>query len=110
MNRTLVEKAKCMLLNAKLNKHFWAEALHTAAYVYNRSPTRTLSHKTPEEVWTGTKPKVSHLKIFGCEAMVHTPKEKSKKWDAKAQKMIFIGYCEHTKGYRFIKLNTKTQE
>ncbi|GBP86393.1 Retrovirus-related Pol polyprotein from transposon TNT 1-94 [Eumeta japonica] len=48
------------------------------------------------------------MKVFGCEAMVHLPKEKRKKWDPKAQKMIFIGYCENTKGYRFIIRNTRT--
>lgn len=102
MNRTLVERAKCMLLNANLSKQYWADAIHTAAYVINRSPTQSLSFKTPEEKWTGQKPNVNHMRIFGCEAMVHLPKEKRKKWDPKAQKMIFIGYCDHTKGYRFI--------
>ncbi|GBP71256.1 Retrovirus-related Pol polyprotein from transposon TNT 1-94 [Eumeta japonica] len=47
------------------------------------------------------------MKVFGCEAMVHLPK-KTQKWDPKAQKMIFIGYCENTKGYRFIIPNTRT--
>ncbi|GBP72018.1 Retrovirus-related Pol polyprotein from transposon TNT 1-94 [Eumeta japonica] len=108
LNRTLVERAKCMILNAGLAKFFWAEAIKTAAYIINRSPTRSLSFKTPEEVWSGHKPNVSHMKVFGCEAMVHLPKEKRKKWDPKAQKMIFIGYCENTKGYRFIIPNTRT--
>lgn len=102
MNRTLVEKAKCLLLNAKLNKQYWAEAVHTAAYLINRTPTKSLSYKTPEEMWTGQKPDINHLKIFGCEAMIHIPKEKSKKWDPKAQKAIFMGYCDNMKGYRFI--------
>lgn len=102
MNRTLVERARCMLLNANLPKQYWGEALTTAAYIINRSPTRTLSFKTPEEMWSGQKPNVSHLRTFGCEAMVHLPKEKRKKWDSKAHKMIFVGYCENTKGYRFI--------
>ncbi|GBP51850.1 Retrovirus-related Pol polyprotein from transposon TNT 1-94 [Eumeta japonica] len=97
-----------MILNAGLAKFFWAEAIKTAAYSINRSPTRSLSFKTPEEVWSGHKPNVSHMKVFGCEAMVHLPKEKRKKWDPKAQKMIFIGYCENTKEYRFIIPNTRT--
>lgn len=108
LNRTLVERAKCMILNAGLVKFFWAEAIKTAAYIINRSPTRSLLFKTPEEVWTGHKPNISNMKVFGCEAMVHLPKEKRKKWDPKAQKMIFIGYCENTKGYRFILPNTRT--
>ncbi|CAG4980328.1 unnamed protein product [Colias eurytheme] len=76
MNRTLIERAKCMLLNSGLQKDFWAEAVTTAAYIVNRSPTRSLSDATPYEVWTGKKPNLSHMRIFGCPAMVHIPKEK----------------------------------
>ncbi|GBP87760.1 Retrovirus-related Pol polyprotein from transposon TNT 1-94 [Eumeta japonica] len=54
------------------------------------------------------KPNIHHLKVFGCEAMIHLPKEKRKKWDSKAQKAIFIGYCEHTKGYRFLLPGSRT--
>ncbi|CAH2099085.1 unnamed protein product [Euphydryas editha] len=108
MNRTLVEKAKCLLINAKLPKLYWAEAIHTAAYLINRSPTRSLAFKTPEEIWSKKKPNISHLRIFGCEAMIHLPREKRKKWDSKSQKAIFIGYCDNTKGYRFIIPVSKT--
>ncbi|XP_041969254.1 uncharacterized protein LOC121730360 [Aricia agestis] len=52
MNRTLVERAKCMLFEAKLQKHLWAEAVTAAAYVVNRSPSRVLSEVTPYEKWT----------------------------------------------------------
>lgn len=107
MNRTLIERAKCMMLNANLPKVYWAEAIHTAAYIINRSPTKSLCYKTPEEMWTGQKPNVSHMRTFGCEAMVHLPKEKRKKLDSKSQKMTFIGYCENTKGYRFLLPNSK---
>lgn len=37
------------------------------------------------------------MKIFGCEAMVHVPKENAKKWDSKTNKMIFIVYSEQIK-------------
>lgn len=101
MNRTLVEKAKCLLLNSRLDKPFWAEAVSTAAYIINRSPTKALEYKTPYEMWSGKKPNINNMRIFGCDAMVHVPKEKRQKWDPKAIKMLFVGYCEYTKGYRF---------
>lgn len=102
MNRTLVERARCMLFYANLEKKFWAEAVATAAYVVNRSPTKSLEGKTPYELWKGKKPNLSHLKIFGSEAMVHVPKEKRHKWDKKSVKMIFMGYCDSSKGYRLM--------
>lgn len=63
-NRSLVERARCMLMNAKLPKTFWAEALNTSAYILNRSPHRGLS-KCPEDLWSGKKPTASHMRIFG---------------------------------------------
>lgn len=100
MNRTLVERARCMLFYANLEKRLWAEALATAAYIINRSPTKSLEGKTPYELWTGKKPNLSHMKIFGSVAMVHVPNQKRQKWDKKSIKMIMVGYCENTKGYR----------
>ncbi|CAH2103617.1 unnamed protein product [Euphydryas editha] len=43
MNRTLVEKARCMLFHANLQKKLWAEAVGTAAYILNRSPNKALN-------------------------------------------------------------------
>ncbi|GBP67662.1 Probable RNA-directed DNA polymerase from transposon BS [Eumeta japonica] len=102
MNRTLVERAKCMMFNADLSKNYWAEAVTTAAYIINRSPTHALSDITPHEVWTGQKPDLSNIRIFGCPAMVHIPKEKRQKLDMKSSQLIFVGYSECTKGYRFM--------
>lgn len=107
MERTEVESAKCMLLNANLPKMYCTDAIHIASYVINHSPTKFLSFKTPEEVWSSEKPKVNHMRTFVCEAMVHLSKEKRKNWDSKAQKMIFIGYCDHTKGYQVMILDTR---
>lgn len=38
MNCTILQKARCMLLNSKLEKVFWSEAVQTAIYLINRSP------------------------------------------------------------------------
>ena len=43
---------------------------------------------------------VAHLKVFGCEAFVHVPKEKRRKLDNKAEKCIFVGYKDGIKGYK----------
>jgi hypothetical protein len=59
-----------------------------------------LVNTTPHEVWSGKKPSVSHLKVFGYDAFVHVPKEKRSKLDKKAIKCIFIGHKEGMKGYK----------
>lgn len=107
MNRTIIEKARSMLFDAKLSKKYWAEAISTAAYLINRTPTRADKGKTPEEVWTGKTPNLKYLRIFGCKAMVHVSKQKRQKWDAKSQELIFVGFCDDTKDFRFLNKNGK---
>nr|CAD1817932.1 unnamed protein product [Ananas comosus var. bracteatus] len=83
-----------------LPKSFWAEAVACATYLINRSPTKSLKNMTPEEGWSGYKPGVKHLKIFGCIAYAQIPKEKRKKLDDRGEKCIFTGYSEHSKAYK----------
>ncbi len=89
-----------MLVDAKLPHKFWAEALSTAVYLKNRSPTKALRDLTPNEAWTKKKPKVEHLRVFGCDAYAHVPKDERQKLDTKSRKCIFLGYGAETKGYR----------
>ena len=51
-------------------------------------------------MFTGEKPEVSHLKIFGCLVYLHVPKEKRSKLDPSGKKGIFVGYSEKSKAYR----------
>jgi hypothetical protein len=50
-----------------------------AMYIKNRCPTKVLDSKTPQEAWSGRKPDVSHLKVFGYKAFAHVPDEKRTK-------------------------------
>ena len=99
MNRTLVESVRSMLSDAHLPQSFWAEALSIAVYLRNRSPTKAADGMTPFEAWMKKRPSVPHLRVFGCKAYVHVPKNERGKLDKKA-KCILVGYGEETKGYR----------
>ena len=46
-NRTLVECTRSMRQGKGLSNGFWAEAINTAVYLKNRSPSKCLSFKTP---------------------------------------------------------------
>jgi transposase InsO family protein len=98
-NRTIVEMARSMLKAKNLKDSLWAKAVHTAVYLLNRCPMKAVSKKTPEEAWTGQKPSVQHLRVFGCIAYSHIPDEKRMKLDAKSRKCLFIGYSTESKGY-----------
>lgn len=100
-NRSLQEMATCMLLDADLSKRFWGEAVATAAYLQNRLPSRAVE-RTPYEAWFGKKPSLSGLRIFGSPAYVHIPDNKRSKLDSKAQRLLFVGYCDDRKAYRFL--------
>ncbi|KAL0451864.1 UNVERIFIED_CONTAM: Retrovirus-related Pol polyprotein from transposon TNT 1-94 [Sesamum latifolium] len=97
MNRTLLNKVRCLLISSGLPKMFWGEALLTAAYLINHSPSVPLSGKLPECVWSGKNVDLSSIRIFGCSAFaLHN----GDKLDPRAQKCIFIGYPIGVKGYR----------
>jgi hypothetical protein len=59
-----------------------------------------LDGKTPDEVWTNKKFSLTYLKVFGCNAYVHIPKENGSNLDKKAEKCIFIGYKDGLKAYK----------
>ena len=98
-NRTLMETVRAMLGDSRLPKRFWAEALATAAYLRNRSPTKALASMTPYEAWTGERPQVQHLKVFGCDAYAHVPKDERDKLDSKTKPCWFLGYGDTKKAY-----------
>ena len=89
-----------MLSGVGLGRELWALAVNTTCYLKNKSPTSALVNRTPYEVWSGQKPSVAHLRVFGCEAFMHVPKEKRRKLDNKAEKCIFVGYKDGIKGYK----------
>ena len=64
-NRTIIEVVNTMINNQHLPIHLWDEAARTSVYVQNRLSHSALGFKTPGEMYTGKKPEVSHLKIFG---------------------------------------------
>ena len=95
-----------MMKGKSLSNTFWGEAINTVFYLKNRSPTRSLDNITPFEALYGFKPVVQNLKVFGCTAFAHIPKENRKKLDAKAIKCIFIGYCSQFKAYKLFDPST----
>ena len=65
----------------------------------NRCPTKKLEGITPEECWSGVKPSLSHLKVFGSIAHRHVPDQLRRKLDDKSSQMILVGY-HSTGGYK----------
>lgn len=64
----IIAKARAMRIGANLPQILWPETLSASAYLSNRTPLRKLSWITPFEYVTGSKPTLSHLRIYGCKA------------------------------------------
>jgi hypothetical protein len=72
----------------------------TAVYLQNRLSHTALGFKTPEKMFAGKKPEVSHLRIFGYPIFINISKEKRNKLAPLGKKGIFVGYCEVFKAFR----------
>ena len=64
---------------------------------------------TPEEAFSGKKPDISHLKIFGSPIYIHVTKDARKKLEPTAEVGIFLGHTETPQNYRvYFSDNQKT--
>jgi len=90
--RTIVESARAMLYSRDLSRKLWAHAVDTAVYLLNRTPSKGAGGKTSYELWTGKKPNLSHVRTFGIDAYKLVPDSLRKKLDAKAKKLMLVGY------------------
>jgi len=92
--------ARTMIHENNLAKHLWAEAVNTTCYVQNRIYIRPILEKTAYELFKGRRPNISYFHQFGCTCYILNNKLYLKKFDAKAQRGIFLGYSERSKAYR----------
>ncbi|GKF02739.1 retrotransposon protein, putative, ty1-copia subclass, partial [Tanacetum coccineum] len=100
-NRTLLDMVRSMMSQTTLPKSFWDYALESATRILNMVPTKKVD-KTPYKVWHGQAPKLSYLKVWGCEALVKRDTlTKPDKLEPRAFKCIFVGYPKKTIGYSF---------
>ncbi|XP_048234354.1 uncharacterized protein LOC125370936 [Ricinus communis] len=83
-----------------LPSSFWGEALNTAVHVINLTPCVPLSFDVPDRVWSGKDVSYGHLRVFGCKAFVHIPKDERSKLDVKSKPCVFLGYGQDEFGYR----------
>lgn len=95
MNRTLMERVRCILIQSKIPKLLWAEILMTTTYLMNLSPLSTIGFKTPFEIWESKPVSYGNLKAFGCATYVHISQGKL---TPRALKGVFMGYLSGVKG------------
>ncbi|GJX49657.1 putative ribonuclease H-like domain-containing protein [Tanacetum coccineum] len=110
MNRTLIEAARTMLADSLLPTTFWAEAVSTACYIFNRVRVTKPQHKTPYELLFGHKPIISYIRPFGCHVTILDTLSVLGKFDRKSDEGFLVGYSLNSKAYRVYNLVTKRVE
>lgn len=80
-----------MLKQNNLPKSLWGEAINNVVYILSRCPTKKQKNNVPEEVWSGKRPSVSHLNVFGSICYKHVSHAR-RKFEDKSEPMILVGY------------------
>jgi hypothetical protein len=104
-NISIEETVKALLNDQGLSMYLWEEATMTTIYVQNRSPHHILKDMTPEEAFSGKKPNVEHLRIFGCPVYFHIPKDKRNKLEPSGRRVYLWDTMNHPRPIESISWN-----
>ncbi|KAI3741687.1 hypothetical protein L1987_59361 [Smallanthus sonchifolius] len=89
--RTVMEVTRSLLKTMAVPETLWGEAVRQAVYILNRISTKGFKNKTPYEGWKGKKPKLHHVRVFGCVGYVkRTGKHLGKLCD-RSVAMVYLG-------------------
>jgi hypothetical protein len=95
------------MIIAQFDFEFWMDAMNTTVYINNQCPTKALNSKTLQEACTSINIYVYHLRVFGCKMYAHILDEKRNKLESKSIHRVFLRYCEGTKAYHLMCVETK---
>jgi hypothetical protein len=96
----IIGAVRSMLHDQSLPIYLWEEMSATVVYLQNMSPQNILVKMTPKETFTGRRPDVENIRIFGCLTYSHVPSEKRTKLDPTTQQGILVEYLEVSKSYQ----------
>lgn len=106
-HRHILNVARAIRFQGCLPIEFWADCVHAAVFVINRTPSRILNGKTPYELLFGSAPHYSMLRIIGCLCYAHNNPQKKDKFGSRSRKCVFLGYPYGQKGWKVYDLATK---
>ncbi|CAJ2659174.1 unnamed protein product [Trifolium pratense] len=103
-NRHILEVTRSLLIDGNVPCHLWGEAVNSAVYLINRTPSSVHNFRRPLDVLSDhhVLPPIVYLppRIFGCVIYVHLHPHQRSKLDKRAIKCVFVGYGSTQKGYR----------
>jgi hypothetical protein len=103
-NRHILEVTRTLLIDGNVPSHLWGEAVNSAVYLINRTPSSVHNFRRPLDVLSDhcVLPPIVHLPphVFGCVIYVHLHPHQRTKLEKRAIKCVFVGYGSTQKGYR----------
>jgi hypothetical protein len=98
---------RSLLADAILPDEFWWFAFETACKIRNICLSASLPEgKTPHELFTGAKPSLDAVRVFGCRAYAYVSKDEgykmklgNRKTQPRAIRGIFVGYATNSKAW-----------
>ena len=96
---TVLEMARTMIQEAKLDDKYWGQAVPTVVHILNRSLLRTNSEKTPFELWSGRRANLKYFRVFGSKCYIKRMDKNMRKLDSRSDEGIFLGYSCTRKAY-----------
>jgi hypothetical protein len=104
--RTINNMLRSRLFQASLLARYWVEGLHTATYLLNCLPTKTISMTSPYVALHGVAPSCEHLRVFGCGCYPNLSAKAAHKLAPRSTRCVFLGYSANHKGYPCLDLTT----
>jgi hypothetical protein len=105
-HRHIVEVALALLAQASMPLKFWDEAITTATYLINRTPSKVLNFVTPLERLFNQQPDYSFLKTFGCACWPNLRPYNTHKFAFRSKLCVFLGYSLARKGYKCLEVSS----
>ncbi|GKC14079.1 putative ribonuclease H-like domain-containing protein, partial [Tanacetum coccineum] len=99
-----------MLADSFLPNTFWAEAVSTACYVFNRVLVTKHQNKTPYELITGKITIIRYIRLFRCHVTILNTIDHLGKFDEKSDEGFLVRYSLNSKAFRVYNLETKRVE
>jgi hypothetical protein len=99
-HRHVVETGLTLLTQSGVPRKFWHFAFGTAVYLINRMPSRSNSSISPFEHVFHHKPKLTFLRVFGCQCYPHLRAYHPHKMEFRSTPCVFLGYSTSHHGYR----------
>ncbi|KAL2237900.1 UNVERIFIED_CONTAM: Retrovirus-related Pol polyprotein from transposon RE2 [Sesamum indicum] len=107
-HRHLLNIARALLFQASLPIKFWGDAILTATFLINRTPSKLLAWKTPFELLHGHPPEYAYLRTFGSLCFATNINPHKSKFHPRALKCILIGYSMNQKAYKLFDIESNS--